>query len=99
MSMHTLVDDLSIPDFLDRRKHPELNQSPETIKAAEAAEAKQRQEISAHETLKKQISATQRKLAAILRRGEPTPQSIPGKIAAGYRKKLARLINPAPFRA
>ena len=87
------TEDLSIPEFLDRRKNPKLNRTPAELKATIKAEQERHRIQMEKERLVRQISSVQRKLDAILRRGEPDPESIPGKIAAGYRKKLARLTT------
>jgi hypothetical protein len=86
---HSLDDNL--PSFLCRHCHPEINRTPEQVALLDAAD---RAALAAKQVIanrEREIHRTEGKLVGLTKNGEPSTDSVSGKITASLRKKLARL--------
>jgi len=81
----------TIPEWLCRFCHPELNLTQEQRDTLDEADRERVNRERGEAKLRRDISRTKQKLTAITRRGEPDPGSVGDKIASALRKKLARL--------
>jgi hypothetical protein len=80
-----------LPGFLCRKCHPELNPSVDELPRALVRERREREAVEAVRAAQRELDGAKRKLASLMRGGEPEPESVAGKIAASLRKKVIRL--------
>lgn len=83
----------SLPEFLCRQCHPELNLTPEKRRELDAADRKRQANERAIAERERTIKQTQARLAGLLRHGEPDAGTVQDKIAGSFRRKLTRLTQ------
>lgn len=83
----------TIPAFLCRACNPDMNRTPTERAKLDAADRAIADAKRAAESHDREVRLTRAKLESLTKNGEPTAESVSGKIAASLRKKLDRLTK------